>query len=70
MYDTTRFPNTASAGQSEANESVGEDYDHIEKNVNEYDRLHDQKKKKKNTKAPQDGNPVVYSGLNLRFVID
>ena len=62
MYDTTQFPNTTSAGQSEADEAVGEDYDRIKTNDDEYDHLRDQKK---NTKPPkQDGNPVVYSDLN------
>ena len=64
MYDTTQFPNATSAGQSEANEAVGEEYDRIKTNGDEYDRLHDHNKKK-NTKPPkQDGSRVVYSDLN------
>ena len=64
MYDTTQFPNSTSAGQSEADEAVGEYHDHIKTNDDEYDRLHDHNKKN-NTKPPQqDGNPVVYTDLN------
>ena len=58
MYDETQFPNTISTGQSETAEALGEE---DEKNYNKYAHLHDQRKI---IPSQQDGNLVVYSGLN------